>query len=320
MVSMNKLTVDLVMEAIDRKDELKIEDLKIAGATVVDMGVKVPGSTLAGIYLAKICMGGLGEVDIVDLQYGDIILPSITEYIDHPIEACLASQLAGWKVSVGKYFAMGSGPARILARKPKKLYEELGYSEEADETALALEGDNIPNEEVVKYVSDTTGIKPENIYIVIAPTNSVAGSVQISARIVETAIHKLHTLGFEIKTIKYGWGRCPIAPLHPSSLIMLGRTNDMLLYGGEVTLIVNYENEEELKNYVSKTPSTASKDYGVSLAEKIKEIGMEFLYKVDPTLFAPAILTVNNIKTGNTYKSGKINVEVLKKAILFKEV
>ena len=320
MVSMNKLTVDLVMSAINNKDVLKIEDMKVAGATVVDMGVKVPGSIEAGVYLAKICMGGLGEVSIVDISYGDIVLPSITEYTDHPIEACLASQLAGWKVSVGKYFAMGSGPARILARKPKKLYEELGYSEDVDEAVLALETDNLPNEEVIKYVSDATGVKPENLYIVVAPTNSVAGSVQISARIVETAIHKLHTLGFEVKSIKYGWGRCPIAPLHPSSLIMLGRTNDMLLYGGEVTLIVNYEEEEKLKGYVKDTPSTASKDYGVSLAEKIKEIGMEFLYKVDPKLFAPAILTVNNVRSGKTFKAGKINVDVIKKAIGFEEV
>jgi len=320
LVSMNKLTVDLVMDAIANKDVLKIEDKKVGGAIVVDMGVKAPGSIEAGIYLAKICMGGLGEVSIVDVDYGDIVLPSITEYTDHPIEACLASQLAGWKVSVGKYFAMGSGPARILARKPKKLYEELGYTEDVDEAVLALETDNLPNEEVVKYVAETAGVKPENLYIVVAPTNSIAGSVQISARIVETAIHKLHTLGFEVKAIKYGWGRCPIAPLHPSSLIMLGRTNDMLLYGGEVTLIVDYEDEEKLKESVKNTPSTASKDYGVSLAEKIKEIGMEFLYKVDPKLFAPAILTVNNIKTGATFKSGKINVEVLKKAILFTEV
>jgi len=320
MVSMNKLAVNLVQEAIDKKDLLNIDVVKVAGATVVDMGVKVPGSTAAGIYLAKICMGGLGEVVIADLEYDGVILPSITEFTDHPIEACMASQLAGWKVSVGKYFAMGSGPARVLARKPKKLYEELGYTEEADEAVLALEADALPNEDVVKMVSDATGIKPENLYFAVAPTNSVAGAVQISARIVETAIHKLHSLGFELKTIEYGWGRCPISPLHPSSLIMLGRTNDMLLYGGEVTLVVDYEDEEKLKDFVRRTPSTASKDYGVSLAEKIKEIGMEFLYKVDPEIFAPAVLTVNNVKTGRTFKSGKINVEILKKAVLYEEV
>jgi len=319
-MKMNKLAADILHEAIDRKDALKIRDTKVAGATVVDMGVKVPGSIEAGIYLAKICMGGLAQVSIVDLPYGDLVLPSVTEYTDYPIEACMASQFAGWKVSVGDYFAMGSGPARVLARKPKKLYEEIGYTESVDEAVLALEADKLPTEDVVKMVSEATGIKPENLYFAVAPTNSLAGSVQISARIVETAIHKLHTLGFELKAIKAGWGSCPISPLHPSSLIMLGRTNDMLLYAGEATLTVDYEDEEKLRDLIKRTPSTASKDYGVCLAERIKEIGMEFLYKVDPQLFAPALITVNNLRTGKVFRCGKLNVDVIKKAITLEEL
>jgi len=317
---MNKMALDLLMDALDQSDKLRIKDVKIGGATVVDMGVKERGSIEAGIILAKICMGGLAEINITDSDYGGLILPTINQYTDYPVEACMASQLAGWKVSVGDYFAMGSGPARVLARKPKKLFKEIGYTEEVDEAVLVLEVSKLPTEEVVAKVSETTNVSPHNLYIAVAATNSIAGSIQISARIVETAIHKLHTLGFELNDLLVGWGRCPISPQTPDELIMLGRTNDMLLYGGEVTLLVDYKDDEKLKEYVSKTPSTASKDYGVSLAEKIKEIGMEFLYKVDPTLFAPAVITINNVRTGYTYSSGQVNIEVLKKSVQYIEL
>ncbi len=315
MVSMNKLAVDLVMKALERKDELKISSHTVRGATIVDMGIKVPGGFEAGILLSKICMGGLGEATISRFQTADLVLPAIVVYTDHPIEACMASQYAGWRIKVGKYFAMGSGPARALAKKPKKLYEEIGYSEEATEAVLVLETDKLPTEDVVKYVSEAAGVKPSDLYIVVAPTNSLAGSVQVSARIVETGIHKLHAIGFDIRTIKYGHGLAPIAPLHPDSLVMMGRTNDMLLYGGEAFYIVDYPNDEKLKEYIKQTPSITSKDYGKSLAEKVMEVGVEFLYKLDPKIFAPAVVEVNNIRTGKTFKSGRINVDILKTSI-----
>ncbi len=315
MTSMNKLAVNIVTKALEEAEKLRISSQKIGGATVVDMGIKVPGGFEAGIILSKICMGGLAEILLSRFQLVDLVLPATVVYTDYPIEACMASQFAGWKIKVGSYFAMGSGPARALARKPKKLYEEIGYSEEASEAVLVLETDKLPTEDVVKYVSDATGVKPSDLYIVVAPTNSLAGAVQVSARIVETGIHKLHTLGFDLKTIKYGYGVAPIAPLHPDPLIMLGRTNDMLLYGGETFYIVDFPDDEKLKEFVEKTPSTASKDYGKSLAEKVKEIGIEFLYKVDPGVFAPAVVKINNIRTGKTYMAGKLNASLLRTSI-----
>lgn len=319
MVSMNKLAADLVSKVLAMEKELKVASSAVAGATVVDMGVRVPGGFEAGVWLSKICMGGLGEVGIARFEAGGLMLPAVVVYSDHPIEACMAAQYAGWRVKVGDYFAMGSGPARALARKPKKLYEEIGYSEEATEAVLALETDKLPTEEVVKHVADATGVKPSDLYIVVAPTNSVAGSVQVSARIVETGIHKLHAIEFDIKAIKYGHGFCPVAPLHPDPLVMMGRTNDMLLYGGEAFYIVDYPKEEELANYVKQAPSAASPDYGKSLAEKVKEVGAEFLYKLDPKVFAPAVVEINSVRSGRTYKAGTVNLEVLRASVSLTE-
>lgn len=312
---MNKLSVSIVKEIIDHSRELKISVHSIGGATVIDMGVKTEGSFDAGIYLSRVCMGGLANVVLSVFAIEDVILPSVIVSTDYPIEACMASQFAGWRIKVGEYFAMGSGPARVLAKKPKKLFDEIGYSEESDEAVLVLEADKLPTEDVVKYISNETRVQPNNLYILVAPTNSLPGAVQVSARIVETGIHKLHTIGFNIKKIIYGFGSAPIAPLHPDMLVMLGRTNDMLLYAGYTYYIVDYEDENQLKEFINKTPSTTSKDYGVSMAQKVSEIGIEFLYKVDPAIFAPAYIEVNNIRSGKVFRAGRINIEILKKSI-----
>lgn len=312
---MNKLSVDILMDALKREGELKIASQSVGGATIVDMGLKVPGGWEAGLILSKLCLGGLGEVKLASFNMDDLLIPAVSVYTDYPVEACMASQLAGWRIKVGDFFANASGPARALARKPKKLYEELGYTETSDEAVLVLETENYPTEDVVKFISESTGVKPANLYLAIASSSSIAGSIQISARIVETGLHKFHALGFDIKTIKYGFGLCPVAPLHPNPMVMLGKTNDMLLYGGSTFYMIDHPDDVKLWEFVKQTPSSTSKDYGRSFTELVLQVGVDFLYKLDPSVFAPAVVVVNNIKTGSLFKAGHLNYEVLRKAL-----
>jgi methenyltetrahydromethanopterin cyclohydrolase len=314
-LSMNKLAVKLVNEMLTKEEELKILSMKVGGATVVDAGVKVPSSFEAGIYVSKICLGGLADVVITNYKIKEYYVPAVEVSTDHPIQACMASQLAGWRINVKEFFANGSGPARVLAKKPKKLFEKLGYSEESDEAVLVLETEKYPDDEVVKFISNEVKVKPENLYLVLVSPASIAGSVQVSARIVETGIFKLNTLEFDLKTILYGYGVCPVAPLHSSPLKMAGRSNDMLLYGGVTYYIVDYPDDVKLNEYVSKVPSLASKDYGKSFTELVDQYGWDFLYKVDPSIFAPALVIINNVRSGRTLTSGRINYDILEKAL-----
>jgi len=314
-LSMNKLAVKLINEMLTREKELKITSTKIAGAIVIDAGVKATSSFEAGIYVSKICLGGLASVAITSYKIKEYYVPAVEVSTDYPVEACMASQLAGWRISVKDFFANGSGPARALAKKPKKLFEKIGYSEESDEAVLVLETEKYPDEEVVRYISSEVRVKPENLYLVLVSPASTTGSVQVSARIVETGLFKLYTLEFDLKSILYGYGVCPIAPLHTSPLKMAGRSNDMLLYGGVTYYIVDYPDDVKLSEYVNKVPSLASKDYGKSFTELVDQYGWDFLYKVDPSIFAPALVVVNNIRSGRTFTSGKINYDILEKAL-----
>ena len=88
------------------------------GARVLDCGVQAEGGMAAGLALARVCLADLADVTLLPPGISDLPCPLIQVVTDHPILACMASQYAGWQVSVGKFFAMGSGPmAPPTARK-----------------------------------------------------------------------------------------------------------------------------------------------------------------------------------------------------------
>ena len=314
-LSMNKLAVNIVKDLVDHEKEYRISTLKINGATIVDTGIKALGGINAGLAVSRITMGGLASVSLVTYEVDEVVIPAVSVSTDYPVEACILSQLAGWRVQVKDFLANGSGPARALAKKPKKMYEVYGYDETSDEAVLVLETDKYPTDEVVEYIAKETGVKKDSIYLVLVSPASMAGSIQVSARIVETGLYKLDTLKFDLRSVMNGFGLSPIAPLHKDPLIMAGRTNDMLLYGGITYFTVNVDNDDLLKDVVNKAPSSSSKDYGKSFTDLVMQYGWDFLYKVDPSIFAPAVITINSIKTGRTYTAGRINKDILKKAL-----
>jgi methenyltetrahydromethanopterin cyclohydrolase len=65
-----------------------------------------------------------------------------------------------------------------------------------------------------------------------------------------------------------------------------------------------------LKKIVDQAPSKTSKDYGKPFLQIFREADKDF-YKIDHGLFAPAVLIINNARTGRTFKAGQINPEVL---------
>ena len=310
-LSVNRLAWRLLDKLFEHPDSYGVEIEKTkSGATIIDAGVKAKGGFEAGKLITEICMGGCGKAEITCRKYGELELPSIFVYTDHPVIATLGSQYAGWQIKEGDYFAIGSGPARALSLKPKKIFEEIGYKDDFDKAVVVLETDKAPPEELIKRFSDDCRIASENLAVVLTPTGSVAGATQISGRTVETGIHKLRKLGMDPSVIVYAWGCAPIPPIHPTFSHAMARTNDALLYGGTAYYAVEYKDEEELRRIVEKAPSNASKDYGKPFIEIFKEAQNDF-YKIDPNLFAPAVLIVNNIRTGKLFKSGRTNDQIL---------
>ena len=291
-----------------------------SGVTLVDAGINSEGGFLAGALVTEICLGGFGKANVVPIQYGDIVLPSVFVLTDQPALSTLASQFAGWQIKGNEFSAIASGPARALALKPKHLYEKLNFHEESDVAVLVLETEKRPPEDVIQQVAEKCNVKPKNLFLIMFSTTSQVGATQVSGRIVETGLHKLERLGLDPLLVRNAWGYAPIVPVHPSSGESMGRTNDAILYGGVTSYTVNYEDESKLEEIVNQAPSSASKmlQEARKLAAKnprfldiFKEAGFDF-YKIDPDIFAPAVVSVNNARTGRTFHAGSLDVEVMK--------
>lgn len=311
VISVNAYGLDVFEEMLEIADELQVGIEELGnGTTVIDAGVEEEGGFEAGLYVARICMADLADIKFSSFDLGKLVAPAVEVTTDHPVIACMASQYAGWQIKVKKFFGMGSGPARALSLKPRELYEKIMYEDEADEAVLVLESSEIPDDEVTSEIAKECRVEPEDLYIVVVPTASIAGSVQISARGVETGIHKLDSLGFDISYIEHAHGIIPISPVVGDDVKCMGSTNDCIIYCGRMYYAVDYDNVEELKGYVKEVPSLNSKDYGKPFYITFKEAGFDF-FKVDAGMFAPAEITVNEINSGKTFTSGKINTEVL---------
>jgi len=312
--SVNQLAWKLLDELVEKAElyGVKVEKTE-SGTTIIDAGANARGGFEAGRITTEICMGGCAKAAITHQKYGDLDLPSIQIYSDHPVIATLGSQYAGWQISEEGYFAIGSGPARALAKKPKDIYGEIGYKDNFNKGIIVLEAEKNPPANVVEGFARDCKISPQNLAIVLTPTASLAGATQVSGRIVETGIHKLRRLGLDPNVIIYASGYAPISPIHPKFVRAMARTNDAILYGGTAHYTVEHEDDEKLMEIAKWAPSMASEAYGRPFMEIFKEAKYDF-YKIDPDLFAPAVVTINNARTGNTFQVGKINPEALRRS------
>jgi len=308
-------------EMLDWSEDLNTEVTKLKnGATVIDCGVKEDGGYEVGMYLARLCLADLADLQYTTFDLNGLKWPAIQIATDNPVIACMASQYAGWRISVGDYLGVVSGPARALALKPRELYEEIGYEDDFQAAVLFIESDKLPDERVVDYIAKQCSVDPENVMIAVAPISSIAGSVQISARVVETGIRKFKSIGFDINFVKSGYGVAPIAPVVGNDVQCMGSTKDCVIYCGETNYTVCFDGElAELEEFVKKVPSTNSNHFGKPLYQAFEEADFD-LFKVNEDIFAPARLNVNDLKSKKTISSGGIYPEILFQSFGMKKV
>jgi methenyltetrahydromethanopterin cyclohydrolase len=308
-LSLNDRALELANRLAADADAAGVEVTALEnGARLIDCR---EGGFAAGRAFAEICMGGLGEVAYAPLVLDGRWFAGLTVATDRPAIACLAAQYAGWRIDRDGYFAMGSGPGRALIRA-EELYDDLDWEEQASAAVLCLETREAPPPEVAAFVAERAGVEPSALTLVMAPTASVTGSVQIAARVVETALHKLHEVGFDVRRVLSSFGSCPLPPVAGDDMAALGRTNDAVLYGGQVHLTMNAD-DDELRALVERLPASASSDYGEPFGKVFKDAEYDF-YKIDPLLFSPAQVRLTSVGSGRSFEAGQINLEVLERS------
>ncbi len=282
------------------------------GECLIDAGAKAAGGVEAGLRMAEAAMGGLGSISVCMDRASPKWPFTIEVRSSQPVLACLGSQYAGWNLSSQDYFAMGSGPARALARV-EPLFETLSYRDTASSAVLILETAKPPPQAIVEKVGRATGLAPEKLTFLYAPTQSLAGGVQIVARALEVALHKTNDLKFPLDNVVDGIGTAPIPAPHPDFLTAMGRTNDAIIYGGSVQLFVK-GSAKDASELAERLPSRASRDHGHPFAEVFKRFKGDF-YAIDPLLFSPAEVIVTAIETGDTFRAGERDLQMLERSL-----
>jgi methenyltetrahydromethanopterin cyclohydrolase len=312
MPNLNELAHELANAMAADADELGLTLSTLdCGTRIIDCGVKAPGSVEAGRRLAELSLSGLGRVEFIDavpkIWNGQFVNVST----ESPVAACLASQYAGWEIKGDGFFAMGSGPMRAAACR-EKLFGDIGHCEKPKVCVGVLETSKLPADSVCINIAEKCEISPDRLTLCIARTSSPAGMVQIVARSVETALHKLHELGFNLNQIEAGYGSAPIPPLCDDNITAIGRTNDAILYGACVMLFVDCESED-VERIADQVPSCASRDYGRPFGEIFSGYDNDF-YRIDPMLFSPAVVRIKNTRTGINRYLGDYAPEILAKS------
>lgn len=310
--SINKEANFLVQQL--KKNSIKL-GLKVykgpLNSEIIDAGINCSGSIEAGIKIAEICMGGLGNVS-VSPEFGfSSAFKNISVHASNPVLACLASQYAGWSLNHEKFFSLGSGPARCLAQK-EEIFKELNYKDESSLTSIVLEVGETPPKEIVSKISNDCKISSENITFILTPTTSICGTIQVVSRVLEVAIHKIHELNFPLDKILYGFATAPIPPVSNDFISGMGRTNDAIIYGGKVSICIDGE-EDKIKKLSKDLPSSNSKDFGKPFKKIFLDYNKDF-YKIDGSLFSPACVLINSKKTGMSYTNGKVEFDLVEKS------
>ena len=312
-MDLNDRTLEYCDEILpDDGSDMRVEISQAdCGTRLVDCGINTRGGLETGRMLAEVCLATLGTIELVPCRADIWSGVAVTVSTDQPVAACMASQYAGWQITGDDFFGMGSGPMRAAAGK-EAIFDDIGFREEADEVIGVIEAAKLPSGEVCEKIAAACEVEPGDLTLLVAPTASLAGTVQVVARSVETALHKMHELKFDLQRVVSGFGVAPLPPVAANDLAGIGRTNDAVLYGGEATLWVTGD-DASLEELGPQIPSAASKDYGEPFAGIFARYEHDF-YKIDPMLFSPAVVNLMNLETGKTWRFGELRRDVIERS------
>ena len=307
-MSYNEVAKSLLEEGIAQREAWQLDVHDVAGAKIIDFGSRGGGTKAAGRALAGVCLGVVGAVELSGPRDEVGPWPTVTARPPNPLWNCLGCQYAGWPISVGSYFAMGSGPFRLL-RGQEPVLAEYQLQEGSPVAVGVLEIAKLPPADVVESIAHQCHVSPDQLWLAVARTSSLPGRYQVVARSVETALHKLHELKFDLTTIRRGEGQAPLPPETTDDLQALGWTNDAVLYGGHVRLEVDGD-DESIESVLPQIPSGASEVGGRPFLEIFESFDRDF-YQIDPLLFSPARIEIANLRTGNTFQAGQLRPDLL---------
>lgn len=317
MISVNREAKKIVDIVIRDADVLGVAVSKLSnGTTVIDMGQKVKGSWLAAKYYSEITMGGLSEVSYETFELDGYLFPAVCVKSSHPMLAGWVSQKHADPLPGAERQPILAGPAKALLNPPDASIAYAGYHDDSDVAVAPFQTSEPITVDTANWVAGVCHVDPKNLYILVAPSNSLVCAVQISARPIDNIMHRLHAEGFDIHNVSYASCKTPIAPLVADELTAMGRINDCMLYGGQVLVYLEGD-DRQIEKMLPNLPTKASTEYGKTFKQIFVEHDCNF-HIIDLRIFSVALIQINNMVSGNCYSSGQLDMDMLRKSFFEK--
>ena len=298
---------------IPNQDALRIQYFRQEnGVHIFDMGVRATGSWLAGKYYTDILLGGLGKTRLTTQKIGDVLMPAVAVYVDHPDVAELASHMTFCRFDHDGVRKAFSGPVRC--KRPDQFSSTVAYKDKTDKVIASFQSDVLPDESLTAHLAEEAGVRPENLYILVAATGTLVGSLQVCARNVEQVCPTLVVNGFDVSKVKYACGVTPVVGVVRDENTAYGWVNDCLIYGQETILRVDCEDEEitSILPTITMDQERNSDVYGVPFKEIFAMCGNAWT-NVPRHWDAPNKIVFFNMRTGHLFSVGTTCEEVLLK-------
>ena len=176
-----------------------------------------------------------------------------------------------------------------------------------------MEVDKVPPIEVTDKIARACKLDPSHLTVILTPTSSLAGGMQVVARVLEVALHKAHALHFPLENIIDGTGCAPGTAAAPQFHQGHGPHQRRHSVRRTGRISSSKAATKPPKRWPTNCPSSVSRDYGKPFAEVFKEYKYDF-FKVDAMLFSPASVIVTTVDSGRSFHAGEVDEELLERS------
>jgi len=314
-ISLNKQSQAILNTLIQNAESLQVKVHKLSNGTrVVDAGVNVPGSLRAGLLISRVALGGLGEVTMTEEEYDGLNLPTVHVMVDQPALSLFCCQYPVPTIPLGAYKGIWSGPGKIHLRQPKQVFNLIDYSEPSKVAVFLVQSDQLPDSKVTSSLAKLCRVEPSQLSLVVVPTQSVAGAVQVAARVLEDPLGRaVKVLHYPLNRIKAMVGSAPLSPVYAGIWRKPGlTTDDMLFYASRITFFIEARPSDDLQNLAMNLTSAVLPRFGMSFYEMLKEVDFVF-ERLDSPSYASASITIYDMTSGRLYQAGRLHMDQIRK-------
>ena len=170
-----------------------------------------------------------------------------------------------------------------------------------------------PTTTVVDYLANGSDLPPDKLTLLVAPASSLAGTLQVVARSLETALHKLHELKFDLgrscpASASPRCRRWPPTSCRPSA----GPTTPSSTAAGSSSGCG--PTTTQLAEIGPKVPSSASPDHGAPVRRDLRALRAATSTRSTRCCSARRRSSSTTSKTGRAHAFGRAEPEVLRRS------